>query len=125
MNPRHDIEAWIPQRPPFVFIDTIVEMNGEYAITQLTVSEECPLVEDLAKSVGWGKEERALGKSFHFPFIRTLSESSDMFGNQAGIKKKGTRVSLLSAPVKTHRTVLLLGKESIILSLTRASTYFF
>lgn len=46
MNLRHDIEAWIPQRPPFVFIDTIVEMSGEHAITQFTISEECPLVEN-------------------------------------------------------------------------------
>lgn len=57
----------------------------------------CPLIEDLAKSVGWGKEERALGKSFHFPFIRTLSEGSDMFGSQVGINKKvpGFTYSLL------------------------------
>ena len=46
MNPTHDITAWIPQRPPFVFIDTVVEASDTHAVTQFTVPEDSPLVED-------------------------------------------------------------------------------
>lgn len=45
MNPTHDIEKWIPQRPPFVFIDTVVEVSDTHAVTQYTVPLESPLVE--------------------------------------------------------------------------------
>lgn len=45
MNPTHDIFSWIPQRPPFVFIDTVVEADENSAVTQFTVTETCPLVE--------------------------------------------------------------------------------
>lgn len=45
MNPTHDIEKWIPQRPPFVFIDTVVEVSNTHAVTQYTVPLESPLVE--------------------------------------------------------------------------------
>jgi predicted hotdog family 3-hydroxylacyl-ACP dehydratase len=45
MTPTHDIFSWIPQRPPFVFIDTVVEADGNCAVTQFTITETCPLVE--------------------------------------------------------------------------------
>jgi predicted hotdog family 3-hydroxylacyl-ACP dehydratase len=46
MNTRHDISSFIPQRPPFVFIDTIEEVNEHGARTRFTVPAECPLVTD-------------------------------------------------------------------------------
>lgn len=44
VNSETNIEIFIPQRPPFVLIDTIREVNAEWACTQLTVPAECPLV---------------------------------------------------------------------------------
>ena len=41
-----DIELFIPQRPPFVFIDAIEEVNAELARTRFTVPACCPLVTD-------------------------------------------------------------------------------
>ena len=41
----HDIDAWIPQRSPFVFIDTIVEVSAAHAVTRFTIPADCPLVE--------------------------------------------------------------------------------
>lgn len=46
MTETHDITSFIPQRPPFVFIDTIVEVNDRTARTRFTVTENCPLVEN-------------------------------------------------------------------------------
>ena len=46
MAPKHNIADWIPQRPPFVFIDTIVEMSAEHAVTQFCISESCVLVDE-------------------------------------------------------------------------------
>lgn len=35
--------AYIPQRPPFVFIDTIDDISSGGASTRFTVTAECPL----------------------------------------------------------------------------------
>lgn len=38
------VETYIPQRPPFVFIDEVVSVNNERAISAFTIREGCPLV---------------------------------------------------------------------------------
>lgn len=43
---RTDIAQFIPQRPPFVFIDTVEEVTETTARTRFTVPAECPLVTD-------------------------------------------------------------------------------
>ncbi len=43
MCEHRDILAYIPQRPPFVFIDTIDEVWGMGARTRYTIPEICPL----------------------------------------------------------------------------------
>lgn len=37
---------YIPQREPFVFIDTIVEVQADSAVTAWIVPMDCPLIED-------------------------------------------------------------------------------
>ena len=59
MNPTHDIAKWIPQRPPFVLIDTIMEVNATHAVTQYTISAECPLVTDGSLSLAGLMENAA------------------------------------------------------------------
>lgn len=39
-----DIEQYIPQRKPFVFIDTIDEVSATTARTRFTVTDDCVLV---------------------------------------------------------------------------------
>ena len=46
MSEHRDILAYIPQRPPFVFIDTIDEVRGMGARTRYTIPEICPLLSD-------------------------------------------------------------------------------
>lgn len=46
MSEQRDIFSYIPQRPPFVFIDTIEELSEDRACTRYTVSETCPLLSD-------------------------------------------------------------------------------
>jgi len=46
MNATHDIAQWIPQRPPFVFIDTIVDVSEEHALSQYTIPADCVLVSE-------------------------------------------------------------------------------
>ncbi len=41
-----DIEDFTPQRPPFVFIDTIESVEEKVARTRFTIPAECPLVAD-------------------------------------------------------------------------------
>ena len=46
MSEHRDIFSYIPQRPPFVFIDTIDELSENRACTRYTISETCPLLSD-------------------------------------------------------------------------------
>lgn len=46
MSAHNDIASYIPQRPPFVFIDTIDEVTQSGARTRYTVPASCPLVTD-------------------------------------------------------------------------------
>ncbi len=46
MNPQRDILSYIPQRPPFVFIDTIEDMNEKSAHTCYAIPDTCPLLSD-------------------------------------------------------------------------------
>lgn len=46
MNGQRDILSYIPQRPPFVFIDTIEELTPKRASTRYTISDICPLLSD-------------------------------------------------------------------------------
>ena len=41
-----DIASYIPQRPPFVFIDTIEEVSVKGARTRFTIPESCPLADE-------------------------------------------------------------------------------
>lgn len=41
-----NIAQHIPQRPPFVFIDTIDEISNTVARTRFTIPADCPLVTD-------------------------------------------------------------------------------
>ncbi len=44
MEASKDILSFIPQRPPFVFIDTVEDVNHSLARTRFTVPADCPLV---------------------------------------------------------------------------------
>lgn len=46
MMNQHDIASFIPQRPPFIFINTIEEVDEKGARTRFTILESCPLVDD-------------------------------------------------------------------------------
>ncbi len=44
MSEQRNIFSYIPQRPPFVFIDTVEEMSENSACTRYTIPEACPLL---------------------------------------------------------------------------------
>ena len=59
MTQTHDIASWIPQRQPFVFIDTIVDAGKTFALTQFTITASCPLVEEGSLSLAGLMENAA------------------------------------------------------------------
>lgn len=44
MTVQRNILSYIPQRPPFVFIDTVEELSENRACTRYTIPETCPLL---------------------------------------------------------------------------------
>ena len=120
MNPRHDIEAWIPQRPPFVFIDTIVEMSDEHAITQLTVSEECPLVEDGRLSLAGLMEHAAQSCAARAGWVQRQQGKEVKIGYIGAIKQiEATRFPEVGETVVTEARVL---QEVLNISLIGCTT---
>ena len=43
---KNEILAYIPQRPPFVFVDALEEVDTGMARTRFTIPADCPLVSD-------------------------------------------------------------------------------
>lgn len=46
MTSSKDILSFLPQRPPFVFVDSIEEVNEAFARTRFTIPANCPLVSE-------------------------------------------------------------------------------
>lgn len=46
MTVQRNILSYIPQRPPFVFIDTVEELSENRACTRYTIPETCPLLSE-------------------------------------------------------------------------------
>ena len=59
MREQYNIEDCIPQRPPFVFIDTIEEVGESYVRTTFSVKKNCVLLDDESLSIAGLMENAA------------------------------------------------------------------
>lgn len=115
MIPTHDISTWIPQRPPFVFIDTIVEVSAQHAITQYTVRETCPLVEDEKLSLAGMMENAAQTCA-----VRAGFSGGNRIGFIGAVKQMATTRLPRVGEVLTTEAVLL--QEVLNISLIECKT---
>lgn len=116
MNPTHDIVSWIPQRPPFVFIDTIVEADECCAVTQFTVSKTCPLVEAGSLSLAGLMENAAQTCA-----VRAGVSGGNRIGFIGAVKQMETNRLPKIGEMLTTRVVLL--QEVMNISLIDCTTY--
>lgn len=115
MIPTHDINTWIPQRSPFVFIDTIVEVSAQHAITQYTVSETCPLMENGCLSLAGLMENAAQSCA-----VRAGFSGGNRIGYIGAIKQmKATRLPKAGERLTTE---VLLLQEVLNISLIECKT---
>ena len=107
MNPRHDIEAWIPQRTPFVFIDTIVEVSATHAVTQFTIHADCPLVEDNQLSLAGLMEHAAQSCAARAGWVQRQQGQDVKIGYIGAIKQiEVTRFPQVNETLVTDAQVL-------------------
>lgn len=107
MNPRHDIEAWIPQRSPFVFIDTIVEVSASHAVTQFTIPATCPLVEENHLSLAGLMEHAAQSCAARAGWVQRQQGKEVKIGYIGAIKQiEATRFPKVGETVVTEARVL-------------------
>ena len=115
MIPTHDINTWIPQRAPFVFIDTIVEVSAQHAITQYTIPETCPLMENGCLSLAGLMENAAQSCA-----VRAGFSGGNRIGYIGAIKQmKATRLPKAGERLTTEVELL---QEVLNISLIECKT---
>ena len=107
MNPRHDITEWIPQRPPFVFIDTIVEMSADHAVTRFTIPAECPLVENQSLMLAGLMEHAAQTCAARAGWVQRQQGQEVKIGYIGAVKQiEATRLSRVGETLTTEAHVV-------------------
>lgn len=107
MTPIHNISDWIPQRPPFVFIDTIVEVSATHAVTQFTIPAGCPLVEDSHLSLAGLMENAAQTCAARAGWIQQEQKQGVKIGYIGAVKEiKTTRLPKAGETLTTEANVL-------------------
>lgn len=120
MSPTHNIEEWIPQRPPFVFIDTIVEVSAAHAVTQLTISADCPLVEGNHLSLAGLMEHAAQSCAARAGWVQRQQGEDVKVGYIGAIKQiEATRLPQVGETLVTEAQVL---QEVLNICLIRCTT---
>ncbi len=51
--------SWIPQRAPFVFVDTVMDADPSHAVTRFLIKDDCPLAFDKELSLAGLMENAA------------------------------------------------------------------
>lgn len=76
----------IPQRPPFVFVDEIVTVNGLSAILSYRVSPSCPLLSDGYLSIAGVLEHVAQSCAARIGYLQSQTNQPIQIGYIGGVK---------------------------------------
>lgn len=116
MKTTHDIASYIPQRPPFVFIDTIDDVNETMARTRYTITKECSLVSDNKLLMAGLIENMAQTCAVLMGYV-----SGNKIGYIGAIKSMETK--LLPCIGQTITTEVHLIQEVLNISMMECTTY--
>lgn len=116
MKATHDIASYIPQRPPFIFIDTIEDVNETMARTRFTITNECPLVTGSELPLAGMIENMAQTCA-----VRMGHLAGNKIGYIGAIKSMETK--LLPHIGQTITTEVRLIQEVLNISMMECSTY--
>lgn len=120
MKVERNIEAYIPQRAPFVFIDTLVEVDGEHAVTQFTVPTDCLLVADEQLSAAGLMEHAAQTCAARAGYAQRESGQEVKIGYIGAIKQlQTTRLPHVGETLTTEARVI---QEVLNISLIECTT---
>lgn len=76
----------IPQRPPFVFVDEVVTVNGLSAILSYRVSPSCPLLSDGYLSIAGVLEHVAQSCAARIGYLQSQTNQPIRIGYIGGVK---------------------------------------
>ena len=76
----------IPQRPPFVFVDEAVTVNGLSAILSYRVSPSCPLLSDGYLSIAGVLEHVAQSCAARIGYLQSQTNQPIRIGYIGGVK---------------------------------------
>ena len=118
MHPQRDILSYIPQRPPFVFIDTIDELSENSARTRYAIPETCPLLlEDILPlsglmenaaqtcSVIAGNKIAYLGAVKHMEVTR-FPKVGEMLQTEAIVTQQMLNISLIECTARIQDEII-------------------
>lgn len=118
MNQQRNIFSYIPQRPPFVFIEMIEELSEKSARTRFTIPETCPLLSDgilplsgllenaaQTCSVIAGNKIAYLGavkqmEVMRFPMV------GEVLYTEAVVKQEMMNISLIECTTRIHEEII-------------------
>lgn len=115
MTQTYDIAQFIPQRPPFVFIDAIEEISNERAITHFTIPADCMLVDQGCLSLAGLMENAAQSCA-----VRAGYNGNNKIGFIGAVKQmKVTRFPRIGEQLTTE---VVLMEEVLNISLIECTT---
>ena len=76
----------IPQRPPFVFVDEVVAINGISAVLSYRVATDCPLLSDGYLSIAGVLEHVAQSCAARIGYLQSQTNQPIRIGYIGGVK---------------------------------------
>jgi predicted hotdog family 3-hydroxylacyl-ACP dehydratase len=101
------IEDWIPQRPPFVFIDVVDEVSETYARTRFVLKDSCPLVQDGKLRLAGMMENMAQTCAARAGWVQRQRGEEVKIGYIGAVKRmQATRLPRVGETLVTEATVV-------------------
>lgn len=121
MNNEQDILSYIPQRPPFVFVDSLLHASEEQVRTAFTVTEGTPLVFNGLLSMAGLMEHAAQTCAVRAGWIQQARQQAIRIGYIGAIKHmQSTRLPRVAERLETEAKVV---QEVANISMLDCTTY--
>jgi len=120
MKSERDIEFFIPQRAPFVFVSRVEDVSLEQARTLFTVEPDCPLVTDGCLTLAGVMENAAQTCAARAGWVQRTQELQVKIGYIGAIKQlQTTRLPKVGETLTTEAHVI---QEVLNISLIECTT---
>lgn len=116
-----DILNLIPQRPPFVFVDRLLEVSEQTALSQFVITDTCPLLEDNCLTTAGLLENMAQTCAARIGYLQSIHHEPIRIGYIGSVKEM--TIEHLPQLQDTITTEAVLLEKVFDISLFRCTCY--